>query len=206
VPAQGSQAVRLLARRRAGTAEGEYRTHMLVQTVPEELGTSIESTLEEDELSVSLVPIFGVSIPVFYRTSTDLSVETFLNKLSLERAETDAAGDIPADLLTPEDEAELSAGEDTEALPDEVFLILDIGRTGPRSILGDVSLSTVSASGKEKEIGRLNGVSIYTPYKNRRARIGVNSKDIQGVENLMVRFYDRERDEGLLVEAMMPIE
>lgn len=60
-----SQKVKLLLRKPSSLADGEYRTHMKFQALPDpDFGENVEATAVTDQVSVKLIPLVGVSIPV----------------------------------------------------------------------------------------------------------------------------------------------
>jgi len=67
----GTQNIRLLLRKPAGLAEGEYRSHLLIQTIPRKgAGQSVEATTNGEGVSIDLLVIPGVSLPVIVRHGT----------------------------------------------------------------------------------------------------------------------------------------
>ncbi len=60
------QTVRILYRRPATISEGEYRSHLLFQQIPEAIPTAAKSS-SASGLSVKIQTIFGISIPVIVR-------------------------------------------------------------------------------------------------------------------------------------------
>ncbi len=60
-----SQAIRLLLRKPADLAEGEYRSHLMMRAVPDNQGQSVE--VPTQGAAVTLIPIFGIAIPVIVR-------------------------------------------------------------------------------------------------------------------------------------------
>ena len=59
------QAVRIAVRKPADLADGEYRVHMLFRAIPEAVPK--DETASGDGLSITLRPIYGVTIPVIVR-------------------------------------------------------------------------------------------------------------------------------------------
>lgn len=78
------QAVMLQFRRKAEMLNGEYRSHLYFRseknTNPLGMNNSVQDTAE---LQVSLVPIFGLSIPVIIRTG-QVNVSSTISDLSIE--------------------------------------------------------------------------------------------------------------------------
>ena len=64
-----TQTVRLLVRKPRDLAPGEYRSHLLFQSVPPaDFGTSVEAEgVEEGTISVQMIPTFAISIPIIIR-------------------------------------------------------------------------------------------------------------------------------------------
>tara|TARA_R110001606_G_scaffold398020_1_gene576054 strand:- start:2175 stop:3221 length:1047 start_codon:yes stop_codon:yes gene_type:complete len=66
LPPNQPQAIRLGVRAPEGLPDGEYRAHMLFRAIPEARSVTQEKPLEGG-LSISLTPIYGVTIPVIIR-------------------------------------------------------------------------------------------------------------------------------------------
>lgn len=83
-----SQAVRLLLRKKKGLEAGEYRSHLFFRTTPpKNLGESLEKLdIEQDEIAVKLIPIFGITIPVIVRHGKG-SVSVKIEGAELENSE-----------------------------------------------------------------------------------------------------------------------
>jgi hypothetical protein len=69
VPGGSSQTVRLLLRLPAELGDGEYRSHMVFQSVPApSAGQTIDpASLKPGEISVALIPTYVITIPVIVR-------------------------------------------------------------------------------------------------------------------------------------------
>jgi len=63
LPPDEPQTVRLMSRIPADLQEGEYRSHLLIQSVPD--AAPAQEQTEQDQLSVKLDVVYGFSIPVF---------------------------------------------------------------------------------------------------------------------------------------------
>ena len=134
-----AQAVRVQLRKPPGIAEGEYRTHLLFQALPRiDARTASEAIQEKDELEIRLTAIYSVSIPLIVRHGTTAASVT-VGELALRA---------------------------TPAGPPE--LALTIGRTGTRSVYGDLTVYLRKPGGADRVIGRANGVAVYTPNAARR--------------------------------------
>jgi hypothetical protein len=95
-------------------------------------------------LSVSVVAIYGITIPVIIRTG-EVNVQVTLTNLKL---------DIPQDSIP--------------------YLNLTINRTGNISIIGKLTVEYVPAKGKPYEIGFAKGVGVYTNLNHRTLSIKLN--------------------------------
>lgn len=140
-----SQTVRIFARRPAGLADGEYRSHLQFDRLPEpSAGSNIENLAgpKPGQSSIQLTALIGASIPVIIRQGR-LSATAGIEGLSLEPAHGEAA---PA-------------------------LIFTLHRQGNKSVYGDITASYQPRSGKPVEIGNVGGVAVYVPNALRRARL-----------------------------------
>jgi len=138
-----TQVVRLSLRKPANLADGEYRSHMFFRAVPPEgAGRSVtdDTPLEQGELRIQLVPIYGVTIPIIVRNG-QLSTDAGMQNLALKDA--------------------------TEAEPQK--LEIELTRAGDRSAFGDlVALYRPAGGGEEIVVGRISRVAVYTPNANRK--------------------------------------
>jgi P pilus assembly chaperone PapD len=77
--AGATQKVKLLLRKPTDLADGEYRSHLKFQAVPDSnFGADVEATKVTDQVSVKLIPLVGVSIPVIVQKGalqTDVSIK-----------------------------------------------------------------------------------------------------------------------------------
>ena len=88
-----------------------------------------------------MIPIFGITIPVIIRIG-DNNTKVNLSDISLQDA------------------------SDTTKILD-----FKINRSGNMSVYGDIKVVHISPSGKETEIGALNGLAVYTPNAVRRVML-----------------------------------
>lgn len=81
-----AQVIRLQLNKPAQIKPGEYRSHLYVRAVPLPTPLGQETKEESSNISVKLVPVFGLSIPVIVRTGqTNASVaftDLSLNKIA----------------------------------------------------------------------------------------------------------------------------
>jgi hypothetical protein len=142
-----SQIVRLQARLPADLPDGEYRSHLLFRAVPKEdvaPGRQIENKAEgkSGEVSVQLIPVYGVSIPLIVRHG-----HTTANASVVDLAFEPAAG--------------------TEA----PTLRCRLTRAGNQSVYGNISVTFRPAKGSPQVVGTLNGIAVYPPLAARSVRI-----------------------------------
>lgn len=176
------QAVRIMVRKPANLATGEYRSHMLFAKQPDPKGrTSVESSSDaaaDNEIGIMLTALVGASIPVIVRHgNTDASVA--LSHLDLRR---------------PADKAPV--------------LAFVMERSGNQSVYGDLTISFTPHSGSEQVIARANGVAVYTPNPLRRASITLGQLNGSQLTNGALRVTYREQAEdggALLAEAVLQL-
>lgn len=158
-----SQVVRLSLRKPAKLKEGEYRSHLLFQAIPEDAGTDIKAAVEQKGISVKLSAIISVSIPVIVRH-----------------------GETKASVIFTSIEYQPAA--DDKSSP---TLLLELKRTGNQSVYGDFLTEYVNSQGNSIVVSQINGVAIYTPNKKRTIKIPL--KALPGVElkNGVVNVYYR---------------
>lgn len=174
-----SQTVRLMLRKPAGLAEGEYRSHMYFRAVPRpDAASDIEEVdLKGDQISVKITTIFGITIPVIVRHGELTGAVKF----------SDLALDLPVDTLD---------------LPNLNF---HLNRTGDRSVYGDLTITYIpDKTGKEYVVGRLNGVAVFTPNLTRTMYVNIHMPE--GVEidrsTFRISYTARQSDGGeILAEA-----
>ncbi|MET0855401.1 MAG: molecular chaperone [Telluria sp.] len=165
-----SQIVRVMVRKPAGLAPGEYRSHLHFQRMPESKGaTSVESrAAEPGGIGISITALVGASIPVIVRhDATNVSVS--LSQLELQPPT--VAGAQPT-------------------------LALQLDRTGDRSAYGDLAISFAPQGGSEQVVGRAAGVAVYTPNALRRAKVSLQPPKGLALTHGTLRVTYRERPEA----------
>ena len=175
------QTVRIMVRKPANLATGEYRSHLLFAQQPEARGsTSIEArnSIADNEIGIMLTTLVGVSIPVIVRHgNTEASVS--LTHLDLQQP--------------------------SNAAP---TLTLSMERSGNQSVYGDLTVSLTPASGAEQVLARANGVAVYSPNLLRRASLALQLPNGQRLTNgtLRVTYREQAEDGGkLLAEAALQL-
>jgi hypothetical protein len=146
-----AQSVRIQLRRSNNLLPGEYRSHLYFRAVPDErpLGDTAAGQPVSAGVSVSLVPIFGISIPVIIQVgepATDVSIAAS----SLDKTE---AG-IP-------------------------ILQMTLNRKGNMSVYGNITVEHISPDGKTTRVGIVQGLAVYTPNPLRYVKMALdNSKGV----------------------------
>jgi hypothetical protein len=183
LPPGQPQVVRLMLRKKSGLEEGEYRSHMLFQALPDPAATSIESLAGQDSknLQIQLIPVVGVSIPIIVRHG-NLQASASLNNLKI---------------LPP------------EKAKGQSRLSLSIKREGNRSVYGDFKVTYHSPNGKSVVVSQANGVAIYTPNSQRNLVLNLQPPPgviLKGGE-LHVSYlkHGEETTAGLIAEAQLRV-
>ena len=178
-----TQTVRLLVRKPAGLAPGEYRSHLLFWgTPPETVGTNIEARSSNDgEIRIRLIPVYGISIPIIVRHGK-LSATISISSLSLEPAQ--VVGEGPS-------------------------LRLRLDRAGDRSVYGDLIVTYRASGGDEIDVAIVFGIAVYTPNQSRAMRVPLSLP--QGVAlgdgRLRVVYREPSEDGGaVLAEAKLALQ
>lgn len=163
-----SQIVRLMLRKPKGLADGEYRSHMLLQALPKVTKSDISKAVEEGgkDITVEITTIIGVSIPVIVRSG----------KLNTELTLTNAR------FVKSSDPKKKS------------YIALDMNRSGNQSTYGDFRVNFVDGSGNNIIIGNINGVAVYSPNTLRQFQLPLNSVD--GVEYNKGKFHITYSESG----------
>ena len=137
-----TQSIRVLLRKPADLAEGEYRSHILIQSLPKEgSGRSVENLGSGQNLSINLTIIPGVTLPVIVRHG-NLSATAALTDFSLA-----------------------PAGEGK----DKPELSFRIERTGNRSLYGDLTATWYPAGRNNGVvISEIKLLAVYVPNASRQ--------------------------------------
>ena len=138
-----AQTVRVMLRKPADLADGEYRSHLQFDKLPDVEGSaSIENQgAGATGIGVMMTALVGASVPVIVRHgAVDAGVK--LGELALSRGE--ATGPMLAMLFE---------------------------REGSSSVYGDVSVTFTPRNGKPQSLAQVSGLAVYTPNRLRRAAL-----------------------------------
>jgi len=178
-----SQTVRLMLRKKSGLEDGEYRSHLMFQSLPDSATSDIEELASDRAkgVSVQLIPVVGITIPVIVRQG-QLHSSAELSDFEIKQSNT---------------------------VKGESSLSLKINRTGNESVYGDFRIYFTPKGGKPLPVGQVNGVAVYTPLERRSIEIKLNPPKGYSLEKgeLHVTYLKPGEDEtsGLLAEARLAI-
>ncbi len=178
-----SQTVRLMLRKKSGTADGEYRSHMLFQSLPDATATDVKNLTSENSetLSIQLIPIVGISIPVIVRQGK-LNADVSLSGFEIKQTNTVKA---------------------------ESTLSLQINRQGNKSTYGDFRVYFTPKGGAPIVIGQVRGVAVYTSLNSRSLDIKLQTPPGFSLSNgeLHVTYLMPGKDEatGLIAESKLSV-
>ncbi|HEV7577325.1 MAG TPA: molecular chaperone [Caldimonas sp.] len=162
-----SQTVRMLLRKPADLAPGEYRSHLQFDRVADPVGnTSVETQADSDgkRVGVVLTALVGASIPVIVREgSTQASVT--LAQLAF----------------------------DARAKESPPILAFEIHRDGNRSIYGDLIVTFTPRGGAPIDAAKAGGVAVYVPNAFRRMRMALQIPAGTSLSGGTLRVVYRER-------------
>lgn len=173
-----SQAIRILLRKPADLADGEYRSHMMMRGVPNVQSQSIEN-LQAGAASVQLIPVFGIAVPVIVRHG-DLAFDA-----AIEGAEFIAASnEQPLDRIR-----------------------FQLTRSGNRSSFGDLTVS-IDQNGEQVVLARTLRLAVYTPNTSRTVEMELRVPDGLDLSGKTLKLtYTTIADEGgeLLSETTVAV-
>lgn len=129
-------------------AEGEYRSHLYFRSVGDEkpLGDAPKKK-DTTGLTVSLVPVYGITTPVIIRVGQNTAQAT-LSDLSFTPPAT------------------------KDAAPKLTFTF---NRTGNMSVYGELKIDFISVTGKVTQAKLIKGIGVYTPNTKRRMTIDLDT-------------------------------
>ena len=169
VEANQDQNVRLLIRKPANLEDGEYRSHLKVTMVNDNVEASNSGEAKNKDLSVVIKPTLSLVIPVIIRhgqTNFQSGIEDIIfRNINDESGKTIYFADI---LLT---------------------------RSGNRSSMGDIEIIQ-EIDGKREVVKFMAGVPVYRPGLKRKISIQID-KPISG--NFTVIYKSQEKDGGAIL-------
>jgi P pilus assembly chaperone PapD len=173
-----AQTVRVMLRKPAELAEGEYRSHLQFELLPEVDGnTSIENQAGAKDIGVVLNTLVGASVPVIVRHGAT-SATVRLSGLALARE-----GKQP-------------------------MLSLQFEREGNSSVYGDLAVSFTPRGGKPQLLAQVGGIAVYTPNQLRKAAVPLQLPGGGALAHGVIEVSYRERPEAggkLLAQATLDL-
>jgi len=141
-----AQAVKIQLIRSNELEPGEYRSHFYFRSIPKTtpLGEG-EEPRDTTTISVTLKPIFGITIPAIIRVGESTAKVTI--------------SDLGFELVN-------------DTVPRISFVF---NRSGNMSVFGDLSVDHISTQGKITRVGIANGVAVYTPNTRRWFQFNLNT-------------------------------
>jgi hypothetical protein len=178
-----SQTVRLMLRKKRDMPDGEYRSHLLFQALPDADVSDINELTQKraKTVSVQLIPVVGITIPVIVRQG-DLNSTVSLSDFELKQANT-------------------VKGERT--------LSLRLNREGNSSAYGDFRVYFTPEGGKPVSVAQINGIAVYTPLAGRTVDIRLQTPSGLNLSRgeLHIVYLEAGKDEatGLLAESRFAV-
>lgn len=174
----GSQTVRVMLRKSAALADGEYRSHLQFDRVAQEPATQSaaptpdSSAPAKPEIGIALTALVGASIPVIVRQGAT-SAQVTLSDLRFD--------------------------------PASKALSLLIARSGNASVYGDlgVTFAPNGAGQARGQVGSMGGIAVYTPNPRRRASLPLTAPPGQPLQHgvLTVSYRARAEQGGALLAS-----
>lgn len=172
IPPEGWQTVRLMVRKPADLAAGEYRVHLKVASMPDQQMTSNDESespqVEPGKVGIRLDIVMDVTIPLIIRHGQgDVSVSPLK---ALYKPGTSAGGQA-------------------------VEVALE--RSGSRSLFADVVLfSDQNNQSAPVPLGEIKGIAIYTPNTIQYVSVPLRSNLPGTLQGKTIRVEIRDRDHG----------
>ncbi len=144
IPPGGTQTVRLVVRKPADLAAGEYRSHMFFRAVPpEDAGRAVDEQANQSGISVRLTPIFGITIPVIVRHG-ELDLKVGMSGFAVV----------------------------TDKETKTKKLAFELSRTGKQSAYGDINVEYLPAGGGSPVVvGEITRLAVFTPNTKRNVEV-----------------------------------
>jgi P pilus assembly chaperone PapD len=174
-----SQTVRVMVRKPADLAAGEYRSHLHFEKMPEARGATSVEPGKEKEIGIVLTALVGASIPVIVRHEV-APASVSLSHLELQKA--------PG--------------------TQKPVMAFQFDRAGNSSVYGDVAVIFTPQGGADQVLARAAGVAVYNPNSLRRAKLALQPPPGLVLAHGTLRVTYNERPEAggaLLAEAALAV-
>lgn len=172
------QTVRLMLKMPDGLPEGEYRSHLSVNRIPEASNVLSPAKQEKDptDINIKLTAYANIAIPVIVRHG----------KLNAQLEIRDA-------VLRPGTGKEPPIVEFT------------MQRTGTMSVYGDIAVTSVAENGTVEQVAAVNGVAVYVPNATRKARLTLRGKETLPSKGVLRVTFTEHGAAKPMAEAAIPI-
>jgi P pilus assembly chaperone PapD len=169
-----AQTVRVMLRKPAELADGEYRSHLQFDKLPDaDAGAAGEGQGQggAKDIGVVLNALIGASVPVIVRHGTT-SANVSLSHLALQKAD-----------------------------PKRQLVTLQFEREGSSSVYGDLSVTFTPRGGKPQTLAQVGGIAVYTPNRVRQAALPLDLPAGMALEHgtLVVSYSGRPEAGGKLL-------
>lgn len=180
LPPNEAQIVKIEFSNSKNLGEGEYRSHLYFRAEDEKSPLGQSNKKKDSILSVNLKAVFGISIPCIIRI-----------------------GDISSSVDISDIKYSKEIDKDNEKFD---VLRFKLNRKGSMSTYGDFIITYTDFNNNVYEVGKMNGVGIYTPNLSRN--MGVKLKKIENMNfnggTFKVVFYQNE-SKKVLTEAILKL-
>lgn len=160
-----AQAVRVQVTRTGNMEPGEYRSHIYFRAVEKQTALGAEEAVEDQE---------NISIDI--RAVFGVSIPTIIRNGQ-------STTDIELSELILDTERE------------NPVLSIAIKRSGNMSVYGEMLVSHIAPNGKETEVGKVRGISVYTPNELRIFAMELQDQEVDLTQgSLLVTYEDKATD------------
>jgi len=170
LPPNESQTIRLQLRKPTNLKQGEYRSHIYFRAEKEKTPLGMKDLrIDSTKMTVSITPIFGISIPVIVRNG-NLSNQLSLSDVSVQHV------------------------NDTTSI-----LNVTINRSGNKSAYGNLRVEFHPAKGHKVDVGFANGIGVYPEILKRDFALYIKVIEEMKMEGgkLVIRFVAPNEDGGM---------
>ena len=141
-----SQTVKIQLIQFSNLSAGEYRSHIYFRAEKENTPTDKATETGAGQISIKIVPVYGISIPVLIR-SGESTTNISLSQISLKTVGVE-----------------------------QPVLFVNLNRSGNMSVYGNFLAVHISPEGIETNVARVNGLALYTPNTTRRVQLKLDNK------------------------------
>ncbi|MGZ2369999.1 fimbrial biogenesis chaperone [Ancylomarina sp. YFZ004] len=173
-----AQLVKMQLTKTSQLQSGEYRSHIYFRSVPRKKPLG-EKQAKATGLSVSVKPIFGITIPVIIHRG-ESTAHVNCSDLKLEKGKD----------LVPS-------------------LKLKLNRTGNMSVYGDIRVDYISQEGKRSQVGLVKGLAVYSPTASRTYCLKLETRaGVDYTKGKLHLVYSRQKADkgGILCEEDLQLD